>query len=129
MMRYFILFFVFFITIISYSHAEVKIVIDTTGWTTQEKSLMEAIAYRIVWENGEDIIPIKNGDTLIFSTLSDITKEKIKSTLLDRIRTEYEASEIRRIAEVQKVNDAKIKAKTKLKALGLTDDEIESLKD
>ena|SRR3990167_7401091 len=123
-------FLVFFFLFLSYpAFAEVRISIDTTGWTTKQISLMEAVAYKIAFSNGENIVPTKDKNgVLIFADLSQLTANKIKQTLLTEINLDMIQSETRRQAEVAKEENLRNNAKNKLKALGLTDEEIQTFK-
>ena|SRR3990167_5398131 len=124
------IFLIFFFLFLSYpAFAEVRISIDTAGWTTKQISLMEAVGYKIAFSNGENIVPKKDKNgVLIFPALSQLTIDQIKQTLLAEINSDIIQSETRRQAEVAKEENLRNNAKNKLKALGLTDEEIQAFK-
>lgn len=128
----------FFITLLFLAmaqivYAEVVISVDTTGWTNEEKVLIPAIAYKIAFQNGENVVPKKgkvNGEMreIIFDTLSLATKTKIETILLQEIKTSYAKSEVDRLAENSTKQKIKINLDAKLKSLGLTGEEINALR-
>ena len=128
----------FFITLLFLAmaqivYAEVVISVDTTGWTNEEKVLIPAIAYKIAFQNGENVVPKKgkvNGEMreIIFNTLSLTTKTKIETTLLQEIKTSYAKSEVDRLVENSTKQQIKINLDAKLKSLGLTGEEINALR-
>ena len=124
---------VLFILISQPAYSEVRIFIDTTGWTNTQRVLIPAIAYKIAFQNGENIVPEKGkvvGEIweIIFSNLSPEAKAQIETTILREINTDYAKNEADRLAENTKREQAKIGLDNKLKALGLTDEEINALK-
>lgn len=104
--------------------AEVCVSVDTTGWTTRQQNWREAIAYRLAFEAGQNLLPTVTGDAICFTDPTfDVPTVITVQTLLNRMAKQ----EADNAAELVQLEQAKQTRRGQLKAMGLTDKEIERL--
>lgn len=90
--------------------------LDTTTWTQDQRNRLPAIAYRLVFEAGENIVPTGTGATLCFAgSTVDLPTVLTPTTVLDR----YAADETARQTAVTAEQTAQASFTTEIAANNL----------
>ena len=104
--------------------AEVCVTIPTAGWTTRQRAWREGIAYRLLFEAGQNVVPTVTGETLcVANPTVDVPTVLTGPTLLARMARQ----EADNATEAAALEAAARTRRPQLKAFGFSDTEIDRL--
>lgn len=127
-MKRILLFVIIYLAFCTYCFAEVTVDINAGAMTQEQRNRAVSSAYRIAYENGEDVVPTLTRNGLVFKTLTTSTQRKItKDSIIAEIAEIDAENAVNKAIEDTRISTDYATLKTELQKTSLSDEEIHSI--